>query len=219
MKQFTLILIILFSFSPNFGQKLNKTYYLLGTLSDYMGRNYQKNNPSQWCYIMTLHESRMREIKRIEEVTGLKFKKGEKKDNCSNCHEFYKLNSYFNARRINRFYKFKKGMGKGLSGFEFYSGELICKKLNKASETKQLSFLAGLFLTCGTKEGDVYKINLANSPWRFECVKQLLKILGAEITSEEMTKNTIPIAYYITFKPTEKLKAVIETEIKARDSL
>jgi hypothetical protein len=185
VKRLILFLVVLISFSPAFGQKLNKTYFLLGTLHDYIGRKYNKNNPTQWSYIMTLHEKRMGQIKRIEEVTGNKFKRRNKRDDCPTCHEFYDLNSYFKARRINCFYKFKNTLEKDDWGFNFYSGQLICKKLNRASESKQLSFLAGLFLTCGAKEGDVYKIRLYNSSWRFECTLQLLKILGAEIIKEE----------------------------------
>lgn len=77
-----------------FGQELDRTFYLLGSLEDYMGRHYPKNNPKQWGYILILHQQRIGEIKRIEEITGSKFSRMKKRKDCRNCHEFLSLNPF-----------------------------------------------------------------------------------------------------------------------------
>ena len=78
MKKATIILFLLVSDLASVGQDLDKTFYLLGSLEDYCGRHYPKNNPIQWGYINTLHQSRIGEIKRIQEITGAKFPKVKK---------------------------------------------------------------------------------------------------------------------------------------------
>lgn len=209
---------ISFVFFQTHGQKLNRTYYLLGTLSDYMGRHYPKYNPTQWNYVMTLHKSNLAEIKRIEAVTHKKFIQRKHKKDCKNCHEFYNINSVWTAWRLNRFYSFKRNKGyRDKAGFAFYTGALTCDKLTNSTEDKQLSFIAGLFLTSGTFKDGLYKISLANSPWRFECAKILLNKFGAEIVCEKVFSDYMPAGYIIEFKASDKVKTVLENEIKEKD--
>lgn len=214
-----LFLILLFSLqlvSNSLGQsqKLDKKYYLLGTLDDYLGRQKSKLNPTRWSYIMTLYNERLGEIKRIEKVTHKKFSKRKARKDCSNCQDLYDLKSTILACRINKFYSFKKDDHyRDNFGLRMFTGNLICDKILKANEKQQLSFIAGVFLTNGEKEGELYKIALYNSSARFECIKKILIKLGAEITKDEIVRN-IPVGFFIVFKPTDKLKAIIETEIK-----
>ena len=220
MKYRLLILFFLFSTSLLHGQiqnQLDKTYYLLGTLDDYAGRCLCIINPSDWDYIMSLHQRDSIKINRIEEVTMLKFTKGEKRDNCRNCHEFYHLCSLNIAKEINSFYVFKKRCecedatrNTGIS----YRGELKCSKILKASKEQQYSFMAGLFLTQGKKIDDVYKICLPSSPWRFECTIKLLKVLKSKIVSTLITKGTTPTGFIIEFIPSEELKLILDNEIE-----
>ena len=219
MKKIIILILISCSFLQTNGQNIDKTYYLLGTLKDYCGRQYPKNNPTQWNYVIILHQSKFGEIKRIEEVTKKKFKKHRKKKGCSNCQEFYELKSYGRARKLNSFYEFEKKKGwKDQMGFTFYTGTLICDKLLNSSENQQLSFIAGLFLTSGEKKSDNYSISLFNSSDRFECAKQILLNLGAKIENEEIDNN-IPNGYYLEFIPSEKIRKIIENEILRRNTL
>ena len=223
MKKRILILIIIFPIYLVYGQepiKLNKKYFLLGTLHDYMGRHYPKNNPTKWNYVMNLHQSKIGEIKRIEEVTGKKFKKRKEKENITNNHEFYDLKSTCVAWRLNSFYDFEKNKGmKDMMGFTFYTGKLKCDKINKSNNSEKLSFIAGLFLTAGEKEGDTCKLSLYNSHWRFECAKRILIELGSEIINTEIVKGLPPTSYFIEFKPSEELKAILENEIDRKYTL
>ena len=219
MKKATLTLLMFLSSIFLIGQELDETYYLLGSLEDYMGRHYPKNNPSKWGYIMTLHEDRMGEIKRIEQVTGMTFERSKKKNDCSNCHEFFELNSLFKAKRLNSFYDFEKNKGmKDLMGFTFYTGELIAEKILNAHKEEQISFLAGQFLTSGDRSGENYKISLYNSPDRYEIIIKLLKELDCMIVMNEK-RDAIPVGYFIEFKPTNEIKEVLENEIRKKNTL
>jgi hypothetical protein len=222
MKNRILVLFFLFSVLLVNGQiqnKLNETYYLLGTLDDYMGRVLCIKSQNDWNYIMHLFQKDSGKIKRIEEVTMLKFIKGEKKEDCITCREFYVLSSFTAASEINSFYVFKKGNecqdANRISG-TIYSGKLKCSKILKASKDQQYSFLAGLFLIYGENTNNVYKITLSNSPWRYECTIKILKVLNSKNVSFRRTGGTVPIGYFIEFEPSEELKLILDNEIEKR---
>ncbi len=214
------IAILTFLLPSSQEQKIDKTFYLLGTLSDYMGLGFSKDNPSNEDFIMSLHQAQWGEIKRIEEVTGTSFERRQQ-DNCSNCHEFYSLKSLSIANNINSFYFFDKSDYEAFDGegYPLWTKKLRCELLLNASEAEQLSFLAGQFLTCGSKESGKYKISLANSLHRFHCIKKLLELLNSKIVHEEITVGSIPTGYYLTFDPSDKLQTMIEYEISRRNAL
>jgi hypothetical protein len=219
MKKHLLILSLALVSSYSFAQKLDKTYYLLGTLHDYMGRHYAKNNPINYGYILKLHKSDLGKIKRIEDVTNSKFKQDKVKKGCANCDEFYELNSFVKAKVIHSFYTFKKiKKMRDLMGFNFYTGRLKCDKLEKSSDNNKTSFIAGLFLTAGKIENDTFKITLANSLDRFNCTIKLLTDLKCKILNSEI-RDGIPYVYEIEFEPTEKLKEILHIEIEKRNTL
>ncbi|MGM0566192.1 MAG: hypothetical protein ACQESX_05490 [Bacteroidota bacterium] len=219
MKKATIILLLIYLSLATVGQRLDRTFYLLGTLEDYMGRHYPKNNPGKWSYIMTLHQDRIGEIKRIEEVTGAKFKQRRKQKNCSNCQEFYELKSFFRAKKINSFYEFNKNKGmRDKLGFTFYTGQLNCERILNATKDQQISFLAGQFLTDGEKKAQAYKLALYNSPNRFECLLKVLQNLKCEVIRKEEVEG-IPVGYFIEFKPTDMIKKIIDIEILKKHTL
>lgn len=218
IKKTAFILLLLFSSLLTIGQELDKTFYLLGSLEDYMGRTYPKNNPKQWSYINTLQQDRIGEIKRIEEVTGVKVKKKNKEKGCDNCQELYVLKSFSRAKKINSFYDFNKNrIGRDLLGFAFYTGQLKCDKILNATRAQQISFLAGQFLTAGEKTENAYQLTLYNAPIRYECLIQLLRKLDCKITLEEQVQR-IPVGYYITFVPNDEIKKVLDKELLIKKS-
>jgi hypothetical protein len=213
MKKATIVLFLLFSSFWTIGQDLDRTFYLLGSLEDYMGRHYPKNNPRQWSYIMTLHQNRIAEIKRIEEVIGTQFNRRKKQKGCGNCQEFFELKSFCRVKKINSFYNFNRNKGmKDLLGFAFFTGQLKCNKVLNATNKQQISFLAGQFLTAGEKTGKTYKLSLYNSPDRYDCLIKLLESLECKIILKEKVDG-IPSSYFIEFEPTDEIVKVLDNEI------
>lgn len=219
MKKVTIILLLLFSGLLTIGQDLDRTFYLLGTLEDYMGRRYPKNNPKEWSYIQTIHQDRIGEIKRIEEVTGSKFNRRKKQKDFSNCQEFFELKSFCRAKKINSFYDFSRNNGmRDLLGFTFFTGQLKCNKVLNATNKQQISFLAGQFLTSGEKIGKTYKLTLYNSPDRYGCLIKLLESSECKIILKEKV-NGIPVSYFIVFEPTDEIMKVLDNEILKEHTL
>lgn len=219
MKKTTIILFLFFSGLWAIGQDIDRAFYLLGSLEDYLGRHYPKNNPRKWSYIMTLHQDRTGEIKRIQEVTGAKFTRRKKKKDCRNCQEFFDLKSFCRAKKINSFYDFNKNKGmRDLSGFTFFTGQLKCDKILNATRIQQISFLAGQFLTTGEKTENTYKLTLYNSPDRYACLIKLMEKLECKVILEEKADG-IPVGYFIVFEPTDEIKKVLDNEILKEHTL
>lgn len=219
MKKATIIVLLLFSGLWTIGQDIDRTFYLLGSLTDDMGRHYPKNNPRQWSYIMTLHQDRIGEIKRIQEITGAKFARRKEKKDCRNCQEFFDLKSFYQAKKINSFYDFNRNKGmRDLLGFTFFTGQLRCNKILNATRIQQISFLAGQFLTAGEKTGNTYKLSLYNSPDRFDCLIKLLESLDCKILLNEKVDG-IPVSYFIEFVPTDEIMKVLDHEILKKHTL
>jgi len=209
MKSRTLILLLLFSISFVHGQiqnTLDKTYYLLGTLDDYWSGFRTKQVETSWKYILTLDQNDSGKIRRIEEVTLLKFVKRKWYGD----QELYDLLSSNTSKTLNSFYVFKKQRG------FYHDRKLKCSKILKTSKDKQYSFLAGLFLIYGEKKDNVYKIILSNSPFRYECTIKLLEVLNSRNVSFSRTVGTTPIGYFIEFEPSEELKQILDNEIERR---
>jgi hypothetical protein len=210
MKKRILILLFLFSVLSVHGQiqnALDKTYYLLGTLDDYWSGHRTKRIETSWKEILSIQEKDSGKIRRIEEVTLLKFIKKEYYSG----QVFYDLLSFETSKTLNSFYDFKKRRG------FYHDRKLKCGKILKASKEKQYSFLAGLFLTHGAKKEDVYIIILDNSPWRYLCTIKLLEVLNSKNVSFSRTEGTVPIGYFIEFEPSEDLKLILDNEIEKRN--
>lgn len=219
MKKATIILLLLFSGLGTIGQDLDKTFYLLGSLEDYCGRNYPKNNPLQWGYITTLHQGRIGEIKRIQEITGAKFTKPVKIKTRGKAHAFYNLKSLSWAKKINSFYDFTKNKKiRDRFGFPHYNGQLRCDEILNATRNQQLSFLAGQFLTAGEKTEKEYNFTLYNSPDRYNCLIKLLKKLECEVIREEMVFG-YPVDYFIDFIPTNEIQKILDNEILKKEEI
>jgi hypothetical protein len=217
MKKIMLFILLSFTVLSTQGQEINKFYFLLGSLDDYMGRDYPKYDPRYLNYIMDLSEHRLNEIKRIEEITNRKFKKAHYKNDS---FDIYVLKSFRLVCKINSFYHFSKKKGQIDDwGFHFYKGEIKCDKILSAPEIKQLSFLAGLFLTHGSIENGIYIIRLANSPFRFYCAKELLVKMGSEIIMENVGYDRIPRGYKLEFKPSDKVMKAIDIELLKKYTL
>ena len=56
-------------------QEIDKTYYLLGAVDEYMGRSYEMKNPNWKGFLLKIHDNDSLQIKRIETITEIKPKK------------------------------------------------------------------------------------------------------------------------------------------------
>lgn len=168
---------------------LDPTFFVLGTLSDYMGRfqyvdrekqvdrYYPFEKPLVKYLTGYIHNELNMEVATIS----------EKSDLCK---------------------MFSDELSKVLNSFYGEKDEL----LNSKFETKNqvYSFLTGVYCRYGDKlDSSIYKILLANSPKHQNCYK-FLKQVGCENIFYQYSRH-IPAQFIIYFEPTEELKRYLDS--------
>lgn len=199
-------------------QEIDKTYYLLGAVDNYMGRIYEIKNPGYKGYILQVLKEDTFKIKRIEAVSGLKFSSVKSE----NFEDLLFLKSDYYEKEINKFYDFKKMKGsKGWLGMQNYTGKINIEKVLKGNEKQLISYVLGAFLMNGRiktvddgRDGyDTYEISVGNSKEQFEVLKAILK-KHSYISKEEIWYKT-PVTFHILFSPNKELKQLLDKEISS----
>lgn len=159
-------------------------YFVLGTLSDYMGRfqyiDRNKQVDKYYPYEKPLVDRLTKYINsELNIVVDTVFRKSKHSE------------------------MFSDELSKTLNSFYGEKDELIN---NKFETNKQIySFLAGVYYRYGEKlDTNVYKVQLANSPKHQNCY-EFLKRIGCTNIFYKYLRN-IPAQFILYFEPTEELK-------------
>ncbi len=168
-------------------------YFILGTLSDYMGRfqyierekQVDRYYPYEKPLVYYLTDYIKAELNLVVDTVFEKSKNSE---------------------------MFSEELSKTLNSFYGKNDKLINSKFET---TKQIySFLTGVYYRYGERlDTSIYKIQIANSPKHQNCY-ELLKRIGCKKIFFKYLRN-IPAQYILYFEPTEKLKDyldIIESE-------
>lgn len=170
-----------------FAQKLDRDFYLLGVTDQYMGRCYALKDPALKGYVLRLNKEKINEIKRIENVTQLKFESNAENSLCGDCSETSFLINSDVEEKINLFFKFQKRKFKADDNYFLYCGLIEKDKILAGNKIQLYSFLAGVFLMHGklnSSDSDLsdneveYEISIANSKELFETTKEVLNKLA-----------------------------------------
>jgi hypothetical protein len=165
-------------------KSLDPIYFVLGTLSDYMGRFQYVEKEMQvdryYPYEKPLVEYLTKYIKTELEI---------------------KVDTVF--EKSNHCKMFSESLSKTLNSFYGDKDELL---RGKFETNKQIySFLTGVYYRYGEKlDTSIYKIQLANSPKHQNCY-EFLKQIGCENIFFQYLRN-IPAQYILYFEPTDELK-------------
>lgn len=168
---------------------LDPTFFVLGTLSDYMGRFQYVDREKQVDRYYPFEKPLVNYLtgyihKELYMVVDTVF---EKSDHCK---------------------MFSDELSKALNSFYGEKDEL----LNSKFETKNqiYSFLAGVYCRYGDKlDSSIYKIQLANSPKHQNC-HEFLKQVGCENIFYQYLRH-IPAQFIIYFEPTDELKRYLDS--------
>lgn len=168
--------------------KYEHIYFVLGTLSDYMGRfryiNREKQVDRYYPYEKPLVNYLTKYIK-----TELNIK----------------LDTIF--EKSNHCNTYSDELSKILNSFYGTKDELINDKFE--TNTQICSFLSGVYYRYGDKlDTNVYKIQLANSPKHQICY-EFLKRIGCKKIFYKYLKN-IPVQFILYFEPTDELKTYLD---------
>lgn len=210
VKNFIIFCFAFLSFNLN-AQEIDKTYYLLGAVDNYSGRNYELKNSDYKGYVLMVNKDETNKIKRLQEVSGLKFSNF----NSETLANWVSLNSDSYEKEINQFYSFSK-----TKGAENYNGKLNRDKVLKGTKNQLLSYLLGSFLIHGNiktendggDQYEVYEISVANAQPQFEVLKSILKELGVYTIKEEIWYK-IPFTFHVKFIPDSELKTLLNKEL------
>lgn len=168
---------------------IDPVYFVLGTLSDYMGHFYYVNKENQIDKYYPF-EKLMVDYLTLYIKTELNIT----------------VDTIF--QKSNHSEMFSDELSKKLNSFYGEKNELLSNKF----ETKNqfYSFLAGAYYRYGEKlDSSIYKIQLTNSPNHHICY-ELLKKSGCENVLYEYLNN-IPAQFIYYFEPTDELKKYFDS--------
>lgn len=225
---FVLFLILaLFGFAQTTENiDLDNDYFLVGTLSDYMGREKYSKIENRVDKYYQSEKTLYFAIDSIFKETYPDLKLSTEK-NETVMEDVFQLHSESLAQQIELFYYYKP------SGTGTYRGELNFKELNLDSlfnttdfyteyydtiytgrlkpdmfetERQKLSFITGAFVRFGGSNDSTYYIRVPNSVSKVKVLEQLLIETGCTKVAY-IIKKYIPVQHIVNFTPTEKLKS------------
>lgn len=215
MRNFIISCFAFLSFNLN-AQKIDKTFYLLGAVDNYSGRDYELKNNDHKGYILKIKKDETNIINRLQEVSGLKFSNFS----FETLEDWSFLNSDIYEKEINQFYSFSKAKSS-----KNYNGKLNPNKVLKGTKDQLLSYVLGSFLIHGNiktendggDQYEVYEISVANTQSQFEVLKSILTELGVYIIKEEIWYKT-PFTFHVKFSPDSELKTLLDKELAFQNS-
>lgn len=224
MKRISLMLFLLIIIQLSNGQNSNlvidKEYFLIGTLNDYMGRDKYKKIEDRVDRYDPSEKKLCLSIDSIFRITYPDLSLISKKKE-------FELYSELLARNIEKFYNYepsetKKDNGKAdleklnidslaktndfiTTYFDtVYTGSLK----SDVFKTKQqkISFITGAYLRFGGHSDSIYQISIPNSYSKVRVLVELLKKIGCYNVEYEIKRDYIPTGHTVFFNPTDELK-------------
>lgn len=177
--------------STNYTLNVIPDYFMLGTFSDYLDRNYGRNKEVNIDkYAPTEKELLSYLATYLQENYQVKVEQKVYND----------LNSELNNPQLAQYFN------------KFYTeqGDLIDDNFDK-DENKKYSFLLGMYIRYGEKVYDnVYKIRIVNSS-KDKIIYPLLKELGSNKIYYKILRDHIPVSEYFYFEATPKMVKYFES--------
>ncbi|MDN5288691.1 MAG: hypothetical protein JWR38_4965 [Mucilaginibacter sp.] len=181
-------------------KKLNE-FLILGTLNDYMGREFNPGDSTLFDRYYNPSEVIM--IAKVDSLIKVTYPKkvydGVEKTEST-------INSDFLAKRFNAFYDFSPSGMRTVWGMNILRGKLKDDIFH--NEQEKLSFLAGAYLRFGNRCDSAYYLSLPNSDSKANLCNKLLKELGCRPLYH--IQRNIPSGHYVFFHPTPKVLAYMK---------
>lgn len=215
MKSILTISILALTLSVHGQSKIDLTYFTLGLVNDYLGRELILTDSLELRKVDQYHETEIDIFNYLDSLVIIENSFRDKNSHidrkmaidsgCGNCHEFIIYYSKRLADELNDKYRFSFTKTWDDKDRKIYSGRIKRTAINTREQRQ--SFLAGAYLRYGQREGEIYKFSFANSASKFRMVRKSLKRTHCEIVSIKTIKNQLPSNQRIEFIPTKELKA------------
>ncbi len=206
------IVVFLFFISQNLSSQntesleFDRTFYVLGSLSENLGRlqtdkssevvdYYYSNEEKLFSKICCLFKSEFSkvELKKIDDYV-------------------FVLNSKDLREKMHSFYTWE--IDEGITNQNddvFYVGTINTKLITTTSQ--KMSFLLGVIERDGKFLNDSIELNLLCSEQKYQLILNLIKEMDSKIISDVFYKDNVPNLHVITFIPNKSLVAFMETSI------
>lgn len=231
MKKINLLLLLSFFFNGVALGQLNdfdKEAFLVGTLDDYMGRQQTRTANADNFHYQKVDIYFQNENKIALLIDSL-FKEEVKDLRFTNNGAPKGINIYSKAlsERIDEYYSYKPSGSYTVRHDTIFAGSIRKEKID--TEKKKLSFLAGTYLRYGefidTNEPlkehyqfrfkkapapDTYWISIPNSVSKAKLCKEILIEEGCKDVEYVVLRDYIPVGHHVIFKPSDKVREVIE---------
>jgi hypothetical protein len=217
MKYYNLFLIILISFfSKAYCQnkvKLDRDYFVIGTLNDYMGRKkafHDKETVEESKYTRVVMKYNFNLLKDDYNDLVIDSTKKNKSDYVDNLNIVLKSKKF--ASKITPLYSYRDDLEIIINENSeiidsVYTG--ILKPNIFKNKLQRLSFITGVYCTNGVTNESKYSIQFVNSIGKYSVCEEVLKKLGCK-NVELIVTEAIPWTETIYFEPTEKLKIYLD---------
>lgn len=228
------IFFFIFSFFKTYSQNYNIDYFLVGFVSDYMGRSIEKGQSEDKNSIdYHFHKTRLHSLYRLDTLIKIhnngnekivyKIKREMVVPNCRNCDDFFNLNSEYLNNKINSFFVFKKDEENSNTEIQQYIGTLDESKILLSKKANIISFLAGAFYTYGDRDSIGYFFKFSNSISKRKIIYKILKKFNCKIVKEfdNQVKGQYvsPLIYTMYFLPSDEMKIKFDYELYIRQEL
>jgi hypothetical protein len=206
---------------------LDNEYFLLGTLSDYMGRETYKTVNGR---VDKYHQSERKLCFAIDSI--LKDTYPDLRMTTARNGDF-ELYSVLLAGEIDKFYNYqpsgRMNINARLDTMTQFSDSLLSELLQTAdtiyfgrlksgifeTDMQKLSFITGAFFRFGRFRHSAYYISVANSVSKVKVLTQLLKEMNCE-NVEYKIQESIPFIHTVYFSPTEEMTAYFNKYLFAK---
>ena len=189
----------------------DKTSFLIGTLSDYIGHEQTFTVSTGNNYFQLVDSYHKEETKLVALIDSL-FKSEYKDLRTTNngAPNGIRIFSKSLSTVINDYFKYEPSfMGRTVEGDTIYMGSLKSEKL--ITDLQKLSFIAGVYLRFGGKtEANEYYFSMPNSLSKSKiCAELLIKFKCTDV-KYITKKERFPVANFILFEPSKRIEEFIK---------
>lgn len=187
--------------------KIQREYFILGTLNDYMGRSLHPDSEDQLEAYYSTQGPLLNIIDSFlkKNYPGIPYQIEKYADKNGNLMSA-RINSKGLSAKFNSYYTFLPTGSRSIDNKPVLAGQL--KKGLFKTETEKLAFIAGVYVTFKVKNDTTYCFNIANSTSKAEIAYGLLKDLDCNPSSRII--NNIPVSHLVYFHPTTKVKTYLQ---------
>lgn len=216
MKSLLLVSFLLSWTQFNYAQqpniRIDNNYFLIGSLSDYMGRIHYKEIDKEVDVYFKYEKALALAVDSIFKSQYQDLRLNENLDTNA-----FELISESIANMIDQYYIYKPSGSFTMDHDTIYYGSL--RKDIFKSDLQKLSFLTGVYVRFGETNDSTFCIRIHNSMSKAKICADLLKEIGCLNVEYEVLTGHIPVSHIVYFTPTDELKTYLAEFIYLRQRM